>query len=73
MGLFRDVTECGTVYGRTGNFLGYTQFAVASPDRQRSATASISLPRTQDNEGQAGREYAALLRVYRAAICFALE
>jgi D-alanyl-D-alanine carboxypeptidase len=73
MGLFRYVTECGTVYGHTGNFLGYTQFAVASPDGQRSATASISLPRTQDNEGQAASVYAALLGVYRAAICFALE
>jgi hypothetical protein len=31
------------------------------------------LPRTQDNEGQAASVYAALLGVYRAAICFALE
>jgi D-alanyl-D-alanine carboxypeptidase len=30
------------VYGHTGNIFGYTQFAVASPDGQRSATMSIS-------------------------------
>ena len=31
MALFRYQTECGTVYGHSGNIFGYTQFAVASP------------------------------------------
>jgi D-alanyl-D-alanine carboxypeptidase len=71
--LFRYETVCGTVYGHTGNFFGYTQFAVASPDGRRSATASISLQRTQGNEGQAASVFTALQRVEEAAVCYALE
>jgi D-alanyl-D-alanine carboxypeptidase len=73
MALFRYDTDCGTVFGHTGNFFGYTQFAAASPDGERSATASISLQRTQDNEDQAGSVFTALLRVEQAAVCAALE
>ena len=71
--LFRYDTECGTVYGHTGNFWGYTQFAVASPDGRRSVTASISLQRGQRNEGQAASVFTALQRLEEAAICYALE
>jgi D-alanyl-D-alanine carboxypeptidase len=42
LGLFRYRTSCGTVWGHTGNILGYTQFAAASPDGRRSATLSIT-------------------------------
>ena len=73
MALFRYETECGTVYGHTGNFFGYTQFAVGSPDGRRSATASISLQRTQHSEGQAASVFTALQRLEQAAICYALE
>ncbi|MEP6560282.1 MAG: serine hydrolase domain-containing protein, partial [Nakamurella sp.] len=38
LALFRYQTQCGVVYGHTGNTPGYTQFAVASPDGTRSAT-----------------------------------
>ena len=73
MALFRYETECGAVYGHTGNFFGYTQFAVASPDGQRSATASISLKSTQHDKGQAASVFTALQRLEQAAICYALE
>ena len=73
MALFRYDTDCGTVFGHTGNFFGYTQFAAASPDGERSATASISLQRTQDNEDQAASVFTALLRVEQAAVCYALD
>ena len=73
MALFRYRTECGTVYGHTGNLFGYTQFVVASPDGRRSVTASISLQRTQRNEGQAASVFGAQQRVWEAAICFALD
>ena len=73
MALFRYQTECGTVYGHSGNIFGYTQFAVASPDGRRSVTASITLQRTQKNEGQAASVYQAEVRVWEAAICYALE
>ena len=73
MALFRYDTDCGTVFGHTGNFFGYTQFAVASPDGERSATAAISLQRSQDNEDQAASVFTALLRVEQAAVCYALD
>ena len=73
MALFRYRTECGTVYGHTGNLFGYTQFVVASPDGRRSVTASISLQRTQRNEGQAASVFGAQQRLWEAAICFALD
>ena len=73
MALFRYRTECGTVYGHTGNLFGYTQFVVASPDGRRSVTASISLQRTQRNEGQEASVFAAQQRLWEAAICFALD
>jgi D-alanyl-D-alanine carboxypeptidase len=42
LAIFRYRTRCGTVYGHTGNTLGYTQFAAASPDGKRSITFSIN-------------------------------
>jgi D-alanyl-D-alanine carboxypeptidase len=41
LAIFRYETRCGTVWGHTGNFPGYTQFAAASADGRRSATVSI--------------------------------
>ena len=73
MGLFRYQTPCGTMYGHTGNTFGYTQFAGASPDGQRSATVSITLQRTQDDEGQAAKVFDALRRTESAAVCAALD
>ena len=71
--LFRYDTEFGTLYGHTGNVFGYTQFGVASPDGQRSATASISLQLNTNSEGQADTVFTALQGVVQAAICSALE
>jgi D-alanyl-D-alanine carboxypeptidase len=42
LALFRYALPCGTVYGHTGNTLGYTQFIAASSDGRRSATVSIN-------------------------------
>lgn len=49
LSLYRYTTRCGVVWGHTGNTLGYTQFAAASPDGTRSAVVSVSAqisPRT---------------------------
>lgn len=73
LSLFRYDTPCGTVYGHTGNTVGYTQFAVATPDGERSATVAINLQRTDGNEGQAAEVFDALHRVQQAAICLLLE
>lgn len=42
LGIFRYRTRCGTLYGHTGNVLGYTQFAASTADGRRSAVASMS-------------------------------
>jgi len=73
LSLFRYETPCGTVYGHTGNTFGYTQFAVATPDGERSATVSINLQRTDKSEGQDAAVFDALHRVQQAAICLLLE
>lgn len=44
LGLFRYATRCGTVYGHTGNFPGYTQFAAATANGSRSVTTSLNIP-----------------------------
>jgi D-alanyl-D-alanine carboxypeptidase len=44
--LFRYETACGTVYGHTGNFFGYTQFAVASPDGRQLRRSHCSAIKT---------------------------
>jgi hypothetical protein len=36
---FRYRTRCGTVYGHTGNFPGYVQFAAATRDGRRADVA----------------------------------
>ncbi|MFF1510081.1 serine hydrolase domain-containing protein [Streptomyces sp. NPDC058326] len=42
LAIFRYTTRCGTVYGHTGNFPGYTQLAVGTADGERALTFSIS-------------------------------
>jgi D-alanyl-D-alanine carboxypeptidase len=44
LGLFRYTTRCGSVYGHTGNFPGYTQFAAATADGSRSVTTTLNIP-----------------------------
>ncbi|MEU9700682.1 serine hydrolase domain-containing protein [Streptomyces sp. NPDC047981] len=42
LAIFRYATRCGTVYGHTGNFPGYTQFAAGTADGKRALTFSIN-------------------------------
>ena len=42
MGLFKYDTRCGTVYGHTGNFPGYTAITVSSPEGRRSFVMLVS-------------------------------
>jgi D-alanyl-D-alanine carboxypeptidase len=44
LALFRYQTRCGTVYGHTGNFPGYTQFAAATADGSRAVTMTLNIP-----------------------------
>ncbi|HEY8866242.1 MAG TPA: hypothetical protein VIM22_04855 [Solirubrobacteraceae bacterium] len=42
LAIFRYRTPCGTVYGHTGNILGYTQFMASTADGRRSVVVSAS-------------------------------
>jgi D-alanyl-D-alanine carboxypeptidase len=43
LAIFRYQTRCGTVYGHTGNFPGYVQWAAATADGRRSVTTSLNI------------------------------
>ena len=43
LAIFRYQTQCGTVYGHTGNFPGYVQWAAATADGRRSVTTSLNI------------------------------
>jgi D-alanyl-D-alanine carboxypeptidase len=68
LAIFRYRTPCGTVYGHTGNYPGYTQFAAATLDGTRSVTVSI----TTQVPGLPSAVFDQLLRVESNAVCAAL-
>jgi D-alanyl-D-alanine carboxypeptidase len=70
LALFRYRTRCGTVWGHTGNTPGYTQFAAASPDGERSVTVSVNAQLTPTTGRPA--VYGALRRAEGLAVCAAL-
>lgn len=70
MAVFRYRLPCGTMYGHTGNTLGYTQFAAATLDGRRSVTVSIT---RQVNHRVDTDVFSALRRVERLAVCAALK
>ena len=63
LALFRYRTKCGTVYGHTGNFPGYVQWAAASADGSRAVTTSLNIP------APTGKLLAQLRAVQATAVC----
>jgi D-alanyl-D-alanine carboxypeptidase len=72
LGIFRYRTRCGTVYGHTGNFFGYTQFAAATLDGRRSVTVSVNEQLNQDLTGHGLAVFKRLRAAEEAAVCAAL-
>ena len=70
MSLFRYRLPCGTVFGHTGNFFGYTQFAASTPDGRRAATVSVNL-QLSPTEGPPPA-FRAMRKAFAAAACAAL-
>ena len=68
LGIFKYNSNCGTVFGHTGSFPGYTQFAVASRSGKASATVSINTVVLPDEPAV----FKQLIRAERHAVCFAL-
>ncbi len=67
LAIFRYRTRCGTVYGHTGNFPGYTQFAAATRNGKRSVTTSLNIP------APTGALLARLRSVQTTAVCALLR
>ena len=63
LALFRYQTRCGTVYGHTGNFPGYVQFAAATADGSRAVTTTLNIP------APTGKLLGRLRRVQTEAVC----
>ena len=63
LAIFRYQTRCGTVYGHTGNFPGYVQWAAATANGRRSVTTSLNIP------APTGRLLAQLRSVQASAVC----
>lgn len=70
LAIFRYRTDCGTVYGHTGNTAGYTQFIAASEDGTRSATVSVNAQITPTSDED---RFPGLRRIFGLAVCAALE
>jgi D-alanyl-D-alanine carboxypeptidase len=70
LAIFRYSTRCGTVYGHTGNTLGYTQFAASTADGSRSAVVQVNGQITPGNVPEA---FAELQSVEGSAVCAALS
>jgi D-alanyl-D-alanine carboxypeptidase len=63
LALFRYQTKCGTVYGHTGNFPVYAQFAAATVDGNAAVTTSLNIP------APTGKLLAQLRQVQTEAVC----
>jgi D-alanyl-D-alanine carboxypeptidase len=63
LALFRYQTKCGTVYGHTGNYPGYVQFAAATANGRRAVTTTLNIP------APTGQLLAQLRSVQTTAVC----
>jgi D-alanyl-D-alanine carboxypeptidase len=66
LALFRYSTRCGTMFGHTGSFPGYTQFAAASEDGTRSVTVSANTQLSPDEKPTIWRK---LRKAEEQAVC----
>jgi D-alanyl-D-alanine carboxypeptidase len=67
LAVFRYRTECGTVFGHTGNFPGYVQFAAATRDGQHAVTTSLNIP------APSGELLLQLRNMQETAVCLLLQ
>ena len=70
LGIFRYRTSCGTVYGHTGNTLGFTQFIASTRDGKRSTVVTVNTQLTPERNP---KPFAALHTIYGLAVCSALQ
>lgn len=74
LSLFRYQTRCGTVFGHTGNFPGYTQFTASTRNGYRALTFSVNRQLSHDAPGILAPEaFKKLRRNYSDAVCALLR
>ena len=74
LAMFRYDTKCGTVFGHTGNFVGYTQFTASTRSGRRAVTVSANRQLAPGAPGRFAPEvFVKLRRDYRMAVCALLE
>lgn len=70
LALFRYRTRCGTVFGHSGNLLGYTQFSVATRNGRRALTFSVNRQLAPEAQAPlASQAFRTLRRDYGHAVC----
>ncbi len=69
LGIFRYQTDCGTVFGHTGNIPGYTVFAAANANGSRSVVLIVN---TQLNSSPATAAFAMFRHTEDLGVCAAL-
>jgi D-alanyl-D-alanine carboxypeptidase len=67
LAVFRYRTKCGTVFGHTGNFPGYVQFAAATRDGHRAVTTSLNIP------APSGELLSQVRAMQESAVCLLLQ
>lgn len=70
MAIFRYQTDCGTVFGHTGNTLGYTQFIAASANGQDSVSITVSSQITPKTNATV---FPKLLHIFELGVCAAMK
>lgn len=70
LAIFRYATSCGTIYGHTGNFPGYTIFAASNLGGSRSVDVIVN---EQLNDNPATKVFTALRHVDLLGVCAALR
>lgn len=70
MAIFRYRTGCGTVYGHTGNTLGFTQFIAASGNGRNSVSISVS---TQITPKANPALFPELHHIFELGVCAAMK
>jgi D-alanyl-D-alanine carboxypeptidase len=70
LGIYRYATSCGTVYGHTGNFPGYTTFAASNSSGTRSVDVIVN---TQLQDKPGNKPYQALRQAEGLGVCAALR
>jgi D-alanyl-D-alanine carboxypeptidase len=71
LAIFRYRTACGTVYGHTGNFPGYTAFIASSADGRRSVVVQVNTALSRGTGDQ--KAFQALREVFSLGVCAALS